>query len=244
MSKYTITIRNIEEIIGHEKLKNFFMDYNLTDFLTNEEVETITSKNTWSKEKLAEKIIEHYYFDEIGFETIEMFRRRTKILLQEIMESKLPLIYSNSVKYDMLVNVDFTETFDRNIDATGENKSSSSTIGSNNSTSDSSGESKSKYSDTPQNLIQNLSDEIYVSNATFSNTGSQIRDNTQTSANSSNESSGKSNNIEHYERKQKGNSGALTTSQKLIEQYRSIIVSIDRDIIKELSELFMRNFLN
>ena len=117
MSKYTITLRNIEEIIGHEKLKIFFMDYELTDFLTNEEIEIITEKNTWSKEKLAEKIINHYYFDEIGFETIEMFRRRTKILMEEIMESKLPLIYSNSVKYDMLVNVDFIETFDRNVDS-------------------------------------------------------------------------------------------------------------------------------
>ena len=36
----------------------------------------------------------------------------------EIMEKKLPLIYSASIEYDPLVNVDYSETFTRAINNT------------------------------------------------------------------------------------------------------------------------------
>lgn len=36
-----------------------------------------------------------------------------------------------------------------------------------------------------------------------------------------------------------GNSGALTTSQNLIKQFRDIVKAYDREIIEELNILFM-----
>ena len=39
--------------------------------------------------------------------------------MKEIMESKLPVIYTASINYDPLVNVDFTETMERTIDSEG-----------------------------------------------------------------------------------------------------------------------------
>lgn len=243
MSKYTITLRNIEEFIGKEKLISFFTDYETSDFLTQEQIEVIENSGIWSKEKLAKKIINHYYMSEIGFETIERFRIECKSFLNEIMESKLPLIYSNSIQYDPLVNVDFTETFDRNIDGTSTNSGTSNVNGTSNSTSENEGNTFTKNSVLPQSQLQNLKDSKYVSNAQDTETHNNISDTTNNETSSSSESNSNVTNIEHYTRKQKGNSGSLSTAQRLIMQYRENIVNIDKDIIEEISILFMRNIL-
>ena len=57
--------------------------------------------------------------EQIGFETMGLFKQKVKISMKEIMESKLPLIYSASIQYDPLVNVDFTETMARTIESEG-----------------------------------------------------------------------------------------------------------------------------
>ena len=67
MSKYTISLQNIETLTSHENLVNFFTNYELSDFLSQKEIETIQKRGVWTKEKLAEKIVEHYYFSEIRF---------------------------------------------------------------------------------------------------------------------------------------------------------------------------------
>lgn len=47
---------------------------------------------------------------------------------------------------------------------------------------------------------------------------------------------------ETFTRTMKGNSGVMTTYQKMIQQYRQIIVAVDRDIIDELNSLFIGLF--
>lgn len=258
MSKYTITIRNIEELIGNDELKSFFTDYELSDFLLPEQIQTITKANIWSKEKLAQKIIDHYYTREIGYETIRLFKHHVKIKLKEIMEEKAPLIYSKCIEFDPLINVDFTETFDRNITGNLENKNNgkfentgdSSSNSTNMSTSSSNSKTTSKNLDTPENEISNLESNKYISSANISDNTSNINDNTtnKTTNNSSNSGSNSNQttqnteNIEHYTRSQKGNSGSLTTAQNLIQQFRNIIITIDKDIINELNPLFMGIF--
>lgn len=98
-------------IFTRDELKAWFMDYELTDYLTDEEIEKINTRGTWSKEKLADKIIDHYYMKDFGLETPAMFKHYAKVKMQEIMESKLPMIYSTAIKYDPLVNIDMTETY-------------------------------------------------------------------------------------------------------------------------------------
>lgn len=115
MSKYTTNFYSLLHMgYTKEELKSWFKDYELTDFLTNEEVEVINTRGTWNKDRLAEKIIDHYFLKDIGFETPAMFKHYAKITMKEIMESKLPLIYSAAIKYDPLVNVDFTEEYSSN----------------------------------------------------------------------------------------------------------------------------------
>ena len=130
MSKYTTSFYELIQmgLFNKSELSSWFKDYELSDYLTDEEIQVINSRGTWSKERLADKIIDHYYFKEFGVESPAMFRHYAKIQMKEIMESKLPLIYSAAIKYDPLVNVDFTETYSSN--TTGNSSSSGLTVNS------------------------------------------------------------------------------------------------------------------
>lgn len=162
MSKYTTNFKTLITmgIYTKEELKSWFMDYELNDYLTNEEIKVINDRGTWSKSKLADKIIDEYYFKDFGLETPAMFKHYAKIKMRNIMESKLPLIYSNAIKYDPLVNVDYTEEFTR--DLTGTANSSGLTVN----------------SDTPQGQI-NKND--ILNGAYASSTGADESDATSTS---------------------------------------------------------------
>ena len=215
MSRYTTTFRNAIDfgLYTREQIENIFKDYELSDYLTEDEIEVITDRGTWSKEKLAKKIVDHYFFKEIGFETIAMFKHYAKIQMQEIMESKLPLIYSASIEYDPLVNVDYTESFNRNLGTSQSNSSSGSGV--------------VISSDTPQTNITkaNILAGNYASNASASEQEASGTATTQTG--------------ENYSKRVTGNSGVSATAQKMIEQYRQNIIAIDENIIKELDKLFM-----
>ena len=145
MASYTIELRSIGLMFGEEEVKSWFSDYELSDYLTQEEIDVINERGTWSKEKLANKIYNHYFMREIGFETPALFRLRVKSTMQELMEEYLPAIYSFAIKYDPLVNVDFTEEFDRTEETNGSGNSTS--------TSNNEGSGLTVNSDTPQQQI-------------------------------------------------------------------------------------------
>ena len=228
MAKYTLELRELFEPIKfnpplytRSEVESWFKDYELTDYLTGEQINVIEENNLWTKDKLAKKIVDHYYMRELGFETPALFIHYAKVTMNEIMEKYLPLIYSANINYDPLVNVDYTETFERNADSTN--------TGTSTSNSNSSG--LSINSDTPQKQINK--NEI-LSGKYASSTGAnenEISDTTNTN------SSGETN--EEYTKRVKGNSGVSATAQKMVEQFRQNIIPIDAEIIKELNILFM-----
>lgn len=228
MAKYTLELRELytpirfnPPLFTEEEIKSWFTDYQLTDYLTNEEIEVINDRGVWTKEKLAQKIINHYFMREIGFETPALFKHYAKVEMSEIMEEYLPLIYSASIEYDPLVNVDYTETFNRNAETTGQSESTSQNTGS----------SLGVNSDTPQGQINKnaILNGAYASSTGATESENNITDNVDTSSNTD----------EEYTKRIKGNSGVSATAQKMIEQYRQNIIAIDRDIIKKLNILFM-----
>lgn len=240
MAKYTFELRELFEPIKYsptlftrENVEEWFKDYELTDYLTPEQIEVINNYGVWSKDRLAKKIIDHYYMRESGFETIGLFKHYAKVTMQEIMEKYLPLIYSASIKYDPLVNVDYTETFDRTATNTNETNSN----GNSNSTTNNNSSGLVINSDTPQGQInkQAILNGNYATSTTASESTNNISDNTDTTSNSN--SSG--NTDENYVKKVKGNSGVSATAQKMVEQYRQNIIAIDSQIIKEVGILFM-----
>ena len=214
MSRYTINFRYLIEggFVTREDIENIFKSYKLSDYLTQEEIDVINTRGTWTPEKLARKIVDHYYLKDLGFETYAMFKHYAKIQMEEIMESKLPLIYSSAIKYDPLVNVDYTETLERTVEGTASAGGSGLVVN----------------SDTPQGQINKAS----ILGGSYASS---------TSANES-DSSSSSSDEENYTKKIKGNSGVSATAQKMVEQYRDNIRAIDYEIIKELNDLFMGLF--
>lgn len=217
MSRYTVELRDIIESTSREEVEAFFTDYNLEDYLTEQEISVINERGTWSKERLAAKIVDHYYMREIGLETVGLFKLKAKVAMQEIMEEKLPLIYSAAIKYDPLVNVDYTEDYDSasSNNQAGKTKGSSSGLNVN--------------SDTPQGQI---SKSAILGGSYASSTGANESESTSEDVSNSNGS-------QTYTKHVKGNSGISATAQKMVQQYRENIIMIDRDIIKDLASLFM-----
>ena len=217
MARYTIELRNVIMICGENEVKSWFTDYDLSDYLTDEEIAVITARGTWSKDKLAQAIIDHYYMYEIGFETPALFKHQAKVFMRELMEEKAPLIYSASIEYDPLVNVDYTETY---AGTTGNTSSSESS---------STGSGLTVNSDTPQGQISktNILNGSYASSTGANETENNVNDSTESSG------------TQDYTKRVKGNSGVSATAQKMIEQYRQNIIMINRDIIKDVGTLFM-----
>ena len=228
MAKYTFELRELFEPIKYnppiytrDEVENFFKDYELSDYLTQEQIDIINSAGIWSKDKLARKIVDHYYMRESGLETIGLFKHYAKVMMQELMEENLPLIYSASIQYDPLVNVDYTETFNRNADNTGESNSTSNNLSS----------GLVVGSNTPQGQISKagILHGDYASSTSANENQANITDKTTTEGNTK----------ENYTKNVKGNSGVSATAQKMILQYRENIIAIDKKIIKELNILFM-----
>ena len=216
MSKYTIELRELftpikfnPPLYTRAEVENFFKDYEISDYLTPEQIEVVESNGLWSKDKLARKIVDHYYMRELGQETIGLWKHYVKVTMQELMEEYLPLIYSSAISYDPLVNVDYTETFERTANNSGSANSSGLGVA----------------SDTPQGRITKAN--ILAGNYASSTSASE------------NETESSSDSEEEYTKRVRGNSGVSATAQKMIEQYRANIRAIDREIIEKLEPLFM-----
>ena len=96
VSKYTTELRYLIE-------NNF--DIGLKDY-------PIFDENY--REPLNRKIINHYYFREIGFETAELFKRYLNNTMNEIMPYYNQLFKSELLEFNPFYNVDKTVTADKN----------------------------------------------------------------------------------------------------------------------------------
>lgn len=227
MSKYTTTLRFIYE--SSEEAKNdviqTFCDYNLYDYLTPAQANLIETTGCWSKRKLADKIIDYYFFREIGFETWGLFKHYAKLEMKLLMEYYLPLIYSRCIDYDPLKNNDYTETYLSNVQTDTESSGQSSS----NTSTENTG--KNKFSDTPNVGLDNIEQGKYLTTATINDsTGTGI-------GNSASSNESKENINQSYSKNIQGRSSI--TPQNMIKQFRENIIAIDNEIIKKLNPLFM-----
>ena len=221
MARYTIELRNVISLFGEETVKGWFKDYNLSDFLTDNQIAAITEAGIFDKDKLAEQIINHYFMEEIGFETPALFKHYAKVKMREIMEEKAPLYYSAAIDYNPLHSVDYTETMDRDTTSSGTSDS----------TTNANGSGLTVNSDTPQGQITKAT--ILAGNYA---SDTSANESTESAADhSTNSGSG----TEDYTKHIYGTRGVADNPAKLIELYRKNIIAINRDIIKELSALFM-----
>lgn len=114
----------------------------------------------WSEDhrgELEKKIIERYYFRQIGFETVGRFKFYLNVRLREIMPRMNKLYKTTIYKYNPIENYNMEEgnTTDR----------------------EANGESLGKFSETPQGELQNLIDGKYLTNATHGTDKSKGKEN-------------------------------------------------------------------
>lgn len=202
MSKYTITIKNL--------INNDF-DFGLKDYpIWNE-----SYRNT-----LNQKILNHYYENEIGFETASLFKFYLNNKLNEIMPYYNNLYNAEEQALtNILGNIDLYEE---------SNRQNNNDV---NTTSNSKSDSKNLFQDTPQGKINfaKLEDQQWATN--YTNNVNDIDDN----------STSHGENEENYNRHIFGNNGKKYNIE-LLNDVRTHMFNIDMMIINDLEELFMQIF--
>ena len=165
------------------------------------------------KTKFEKKVIDHYYFRQIGQETVGRFKHYFRTRIQEIMPHYVRLYESVKLMDDLenpFDNVDVVETFeqettDSSIGSSSGESTSSGTMGTESETTQTENSTKTdaknssedkthKFSNTPQGSISNLEnymseasvdDNSYIENVTSTGNGSVTSSNNENSTSSS-----------------------------------------------------------
>lgn len=214
MSKYTTTIKNL--------IDNDF-DFGLQNYPIFDENYRAT---------LNQNILYHYYEDEIGLETAELF----KFYLNQRMNEIMPYYNTLYLKQPILV-----ENIDKDVDL--EERLSKQTSGTSTSqvseTTATMGTESSKnlFQDTPQGSIDttSLENQAWATNVTFDNNSitNNVTDNTS--------GNGTESGTEAYIKTIVGNNGGKYTAD-ILRDLRANLMNIDLMIIDDLEDLFMQVF--
>ena len=205
-----------------------------------------------TREELNKKILNYYKYKEIGFETVGRFLDELEISLNEIMPYYNQLFFSADQDYNIIYNVDYKRTIDRNLQgdttstSTGETTSNSSDSTSTSTTTNL--YNKNVESDTPQSQLGITNKQIdsvdYANKVTWNkDTTEQSGTSTgtaTTTADSTASGTGSNTESESTLETTKGNFGVVS-AQDLIEKYRKLIINIEQMIINDprITELFM-----
>ena len=192
MAQYTLTIKQLKE--------NNVPLFNFNYPIFNEEYRSV----------LEEKITRHFYFREIGFETVGRFLYELETKLNEIMPFYNKLYESTLFEFNPLINYQVKEVQSRDIVANGKTVES--------------GGNKNLFSDTPQGRI-NFDDKTHATSLSQDEINVNVVNNGLTN--------------ETFTRTMEGNIGVQTFSQ-LLTDYRETFINVDMMVMDELNELFMR----
>lgn len=165
------------------------------------------------RDTLNAKILDHFYFREIGFETVAQFAWYMRRTMNEIMPYYNELYIAIGKIDDPLSNRDlkYSETWDRNNDG--------------NTESDNHG--RSIFQDTPMSLLDNISAPTvqgldYATNVTYD------------------DNSAESDRKDHdYGWRKHDEKGRTKSPSELMKEYIDMFVNIDMKVIGDLEKLFM-----
>lgn len=208
MSNYTIELRKIDEKLIDSALSS----YPLFDEAYRRDLNT--------------KIKSHFWYNEIGHETIDIFLFQLRVKMNEIMPYYNQMYEAELIKRDPFLTMRVKST-NRN---SGSAKSTTSSMEHGTSSSSTDAKSRAVQSDTPQVMLSGNGD--YATGAADSTSLTGVKSESdgtgsQTSTSSS-DGSGESS--------QEGFSGSMAS---LIQAHRDAIVNVDMMVIAQLEPLFM-----
>lgn len=201
-----------------------------------------------NREQLNQKLLNHYKYREIGFETVGRFLDELEIAMNEIMPYYNQLYKSvqiMSLIEDPFGNVDVTETFEQ--ESTDNSSSSSSAESSTNASDSSSINSKTKAlnSTMPQGNISvgDIEGVTHADNASWGKDSSISEGSSQGSTESSSEGTSESRGTVKHTFTKKGNQGVNTYAHDMTE-LRETFLNVTNQIIDDvhIRELFLNVF--
>lgn len=208
MSNYTVELRKIKESLIDDALSRYP--------LFSEEY----------RKPLNTKIKQHFWYNEIAHETIDIFLFQLKVKMNEIMPYYNQMYEAELVKRDPFLTVKMKSSTKNS----GSAKNISSSVEHGTSSSSTDAKSRAVQSDTPQVMLSGSGDYATGAADSTSLTGvKSVSDGTgsQTSTSSS-DGSGESS--------QEGFSGSMAS---LIQAHRDAIINVDMMVIAQLEPLFM-----
>lgn len=208
MSNYTVELRKIDEKLVDDALshyKIFSEDYRST---------------------LNAKIKTHFWFNEIGHETVDIFLFQLKVKMNEIMPYYNQMYEAELVKRDPFLTVRMTSKNS----STGTSRTSAETSEHGNSTSSTDAKSRAVQSETPQVMLSGNGD--YATGAADSTSLTGVKSTSESGGSQSSTSSSDGTGTSSQE----GFSGSMAS---LIQAHRDAIVNIDMMVIAQLEPLFM-----
>lgn len=199
------------------------------------------------REELNNRLLNHYKYREIGFETVGRFLDELQITMSEIMPRYNELFKTVVMMAELpspFDNVDVTETFSETRTETGGTETASTASDTTNTENNVTSDSKQVQTQTPQGNINipasNIDTVPYADQVNWgkdnSISGGSSTSNGETTTSTANESTGTT---EHTYTK-KGNQGVNTYAHDMLE-FRTQIIDVVDQIVNDprINELFM-----
>lgn len=200
-----------------------------------------------AKRAFEQKVIDHFYFRQIGAETVgrwlHMFRSRMREIMPYYMQMYKSVEIMNGIS-DPFGNIDITETFEQT--AAGNRTGNTTGKSSGTQTSETSGSREEtvnkehRFSNTPQSSIDNLDN--YLTEASRDTDTASASDthstNTSDESNTEGTTSEETSNTVTHTLTRKGNQGVNTYAHDMIE-FRQSFIDVDMMIINNLQDLFL-----
>lgn len=208
MSNYTVELRKIDERLIDDALSHY-------PLFSEEYRSTLNSK-----------IKTHFWFNEIGHETIDIFLFQLKVKMNEIMPYYNQMYESELTKRDPFLTVRITSKNTSN----GSTRTTGETSEQGSSTSSTDAKSRAVQSETPQVMLSGNGD--YATGAADSTSLTGVKSSSTSGGSQSTTSSSDGSGTATQE----GFSGSMAS---LIQAHRDAIVNVDMMVIAQLEPLFM-----
>lgn len=219
VATFTTTIRKLIEID---------FDFGLTadDYPIFDEAYRGTREGNRWVSGLNRKILDHFYYYEIGQETPDMFRFMLNRKMREVMPFFNKMYESERLQFDPFETLDVVNTTDGEVDST--TGSTEVSVGSGTGSSDS--KSRAVNSNFPQTMLNDSAS--YATGATDSFSEGSTASDTR----GENTTDGTGHVEESRTLSMKGSQGAKSL---LLMRYRETLLNLDLSVIQELNPLFM-----
>ena len=181
--------------------------------------------NEERRKQFEQHFIEHFYFDEIGQETVARFKQRLKIKFNLIMPYWNKIFLADELEQRILDNYSVIETYESNIE------NSSNAVNENNINTSNESVNKNLESDTPVTKTD-FEQVDYFSNI-VKDIGSGTSNTTASNINNVND-----NRTENWTRRMEGNIGVQTDADAIVKYWESLR-QIEIEIFNQCSDLFM-----